>query len=214
MHITNNHPNILSVYFTNQNGYACEFAEYGSLKNVIQQQKEYIASPTAQENEVLDLNYWRVKFALDIALGMAHLHESKVLHNDLKSSNIMITTMETGYGQEWDVPVAKLSDFGVSSTPLLNKTDNNLLKSYYSILPPECLQNSSTLQQKSEVFLYGVILWEMLTLLQPIFKKLDGTEMNEDEIKQHVLNGGRLLLPTVEKISNSEDNQEKKRCSK
>jgi len=50
----------------------------------------------------------------------------------------------------------------------------------------------------------------MLTLCQPIFKKSDGTEMNEDEIKQYVLNGGRLLLPTDEKISNPEDNQEKK----
>jgi len=153
MHITNNHPNILTVYFTNQSGYACEFTEFGSLKNVIQLQKQhgYFKSPNAQENE--DLNYWRIKFALDIALGMAHLHDyTKVLHNDLNSSNIMITLVETEYAQEWYVPVAKISDFGISSTPLLNKTDNKQLKSYYSILPPECLQTSSTLQQKSEVF--------------------------------------------------------------
>ena len=49
---------------------------------------------------------------LEVAEGMCHLHESNILHGDLKGSNVLLASSRSApFGF-----AAKLSDFGMSRT--------------------------------------------------------------------------------------------------
>ncbi|KAK7503438.1 hypothetical protein BaRGS_00005359, partial [Batillaria attramentaria] len=94
-------------------------------------------------------------FAWHIARGMSHLEELKCIHRDLAARNCLLAAG----------PVAKLSDFGLSRDVYENGYYFRRSKGRipYKWLSPEAMlwgQYSS----KSDVWSYGVLLWEIATL--------------------------------------------------
>lgn len=100
----------------------------------------------------------RLRMALDVARGMNYLHNCSpvLVHRDLKSPNLLVD-------KNW---VVKVCDFGLS------RMKNNTFLSSRSTagtaewMAPEVLRNEPS-DEKCDVFSYGVILWELCTLLQP-----------------------------------------------
>ncbi|KAK3159077.1 hypothetical protein QOZ80_2AG0145410 [Eleusine coracana subsp. coracana] len=100
----------------------------------------------------------RLRMALDVARGMNYLHNCTpvIVHRDLKSPNLLVD-------KNW---VVKVCDFGLS------RMKNNTFLSSRSTagtaewMAPEVLRNEPS-DEKCDVFSYGVILWELCTLLQP-----------------------------------------------
>ncbi|XP_063295831.1 mitogen-activated protein kinase kinase kinase 9 isoform X2 [Pelobates fuscus] len=134
-----------------------EFARGGSLNRVLAGKK---IPP-----DVL------VNWAVQIARGMNYLHDEAivpVIHRDLKSSNILISEMvENG---DLSNKVLKITDFGLARE--WHRTTKMSAAGTYAWMAPEVIR-SSMFSKGSDVWSYGVLLWELLTGEVP-FRGIDG----------------------------------------
>lgn len=120
-----------------------------------------------------------LSIAKDICAGMEFLHHQKVLHCDLKSSNILLKTRKDG--PEEVSYIAKLCDFGLAKSfelcPLLGGSCGivdellSMQDSAYELrcdvgtphwMAPETLRGERH-TCKSDVYAFGLVLWEMMT---------------------------------------------------
>uniref|UniRef100_J3MCP9 non-specific serine/threonine protein kinase n=1 Tax=Oryza brachyantha TaxID=4533 RepID=J3MCP9_ORYBR len=100
----------------------------------------------------------RIRMALDVARGMNYLHNCSpvIVHRDLKSPNLLVD-------KNW---VVKVCDFGLSRMKNSTFLSSRSTAGTAEWMAPEVLRNEPS-DEKCDVFSYGVILWELFTLLQP-----------------------------------------------
>jgi NIMA (never in mitosis gene a)-related kinase len=124
-----------------------EFADGGDLHQLIRQQRH--AGKYLAENQILD---WFVQ----ACLGLKHVHMHKILHRDLKTQNIFLTS--TGE--------VRIGDFGISRV-LKNSMDqaHTLVGTPYYLSPE--MVNGQAYDHRSDIWAMGVVLYEMLTLQHP-----------------------------------------------
>ncbi|KAL0289371.1 UNVERIFIED_CONTAM: putative receptor-like protein kinase [Sesamum calycinum] len=109
----------------------------------------------------------RIKVLLGTARALAYLHEAiepKVVHRDIKSSNILIDN-------EFN---AKVSDFGLAKLGIRRKPYNNESDGYVA---PE-YANTGLLNEKSDVYSFGVLLLEAVTGRDPVDYSRAANEVN------------------------------------
>ena len=132
-----------------------------------------------------DLPNWGVAriigLAKEICLGMAYLHSQKVLHCDLKSSNLLVT-------ETWGV---KIADFGLSF--LFNEQDvfDNIKVPLGCVgthhwIAPEVLRGEEY-SEGADVYSFGTILWEM------IHRKIPFQDLTAAQVIGIVGYGGKRL---------------------
>lgn len=145
------HPNIVSlkgVCLDRRNlCLVMEFARGGSLNRILAGRK---IPP-----DVL------VDWAVQIARGMKYLHceaPISVIHRDLKSSNVLICDPIAG-GQLKN-NILKITDFGLAREAYT--TTRMSAAGTFAWMPPEVIK-SGTYSKASDVWSYGVLLWELLT---------------------------------------------------
>ncbi|XP_034463943.1 mitogen-activated protein kinase kinase kinase 21 isoform X2 [Hippoglossus hippoglossus] len=112
-----------------------------------------------------------VNWAVQIARGMHYLHEEAVvpiIHRDLKSSNILL--LETIENDDIGRKTLKITDFGLARE--WHKTTKMSAAGTYSWMAPEVIK-SSLFSKGSDVWGYGVLLWELLTGEVP-YRGIDG----------------------------------------
>ncbi|GJN00225.1 hypothetical protein PR202_ga17640 [Eleusine coracana subsp. coracana] len=92
------------------------------------------------------------------ARGMNYLHNCTplIVHRDLKSPNLLVD-------KNW---VVKVCDFGLSRIKHSTFLSSRSTAGTAEWMAPEVLRNEPS-DEKCDVFSYGVILWELCTLLQP-----------------------------------------------
>ena len=100
-----------------------------------------------------------VKFAIDIATGMAVAHQAGIVHRDLKPANVLID----------DDSLLKIVDFGVAAAQ--SQGDTQLTKTGYVIGSPKYMAPEQILGKKvderADIYSLGVILYELLTGVPP-----------------------------------------------
>ncbi|KAI1886417.1 hypothetical protein AGOR_G00213800 [Albula goreensis] len=112
-----------------------------------------------------------VNWAVQIARGMHYLHEEAVvpiIHRDLKSSNILL--LEKIENDDIGKKTLKITDFGLARE--WHKTTKMSAAGTYSWMAPEVIK-SSLFSKGSDVWSYGVLLWELLTGEVP-YRGIDG----------------------------------------
>uniref|UniRef100_A0A672MV84 Mitogen-activated protein kinase kinase kinase n=1 Tax=Sinocyclocheilus grahami TaxID=75366 RepID=A0A672MV84_SINGR len=112
-----------------------------------------------------------VNWAVQIARGMQYLHEEAVvpiIHRDLKSSNILL--LEKIENDDIGRKTLKITDFGLARE--WHKTTKMSAAGTYSWMAPEVIK-SSLFSKGSDVWSYGVLLWELLTGEVP-YRGIDG----------------------------------------
>lgn len=163
------HPNLVKLV-----GYCAEDDERG-----IQRLLVYEYMPNGSVDDHLSVKSsnpplsWavRLQVARDAARGLAHLHEGmefQIIFRDFKSSNILLD-------ENWN---AKLSDFGLArlgpEEGLTHVTTGIVGTLGYAA--PEYMQTGH-LTSKSDVWGYGVFLYELITGRRP----LDGTRPSREQ---------------------------------
>ncbi|XP_023739879.1 probably inactive leucine-rich repeat receptor-like protein kinase At3g28040 [Lactuca sativa] len=129
----------------------------------------------------------RFKILLGSAKGLAHLHHSfspPIVHYNIKPSNILLD----------DNLNAKISDFGL--TRLLSKLDkhvmNNRFQSALGYVAPELACQSLRVNEKCDVYGYGVLILELMTGRRPIEYGEDNVLILNEQVKV-MLEEGNVL---------------------
>lgn len=152
------HPNVMPLkgyYWTPQLQLLIyDYAPHGSLHSRLHENSGSI-SPLSWAN--------RFNIALGTARGLAHLHQSfrpPIIHYNVKPSNILL--------DENCNP--KISDFGLAR--LLPKLDKHIISSRFQsamgYMAPELACQSLRINEKCDVYGFGVLILELVTGRKPV----------------------------------------------
>lgn len=138
------HPNIVTIYDVGKSGdvayIAMEFLQGKELRDILNEVKSL---PVGQ---ILD-------FVSQVASGIAYAHENGIVHRDVKPSNIMV-------GADGHV---KITDFGIARMESASvRTQTGMVLGSPKYMSPEQV-TGKLIDQRSDIFSLGVVLYEMLT---------------------------------------------------
>ena len=141
------HPNVVRYFESwtdNRNTLSIlmEFCESGDLDQLIKSRKRPFK----------ELRIWRI--LSQIFSGLAHLHENRILHRDMKPSNVLLS--RNSEGEE----VVKIGDLGVART-LGSQSDfaKTIVGTPYYLSPELC--EDRPYDEKSDVWAVGCIAFEL-----------------------------------------------------
>ena len=153
---------------------------------------------SSSERSILSTSPWVeacLRVARDLSLALVHAHEAGILHRDIKPSNVMID--ERGR--------VRLLDFGLAlASDRTTMTRTGVVLGSLAYLPPEqLLGERATVDQRSDIYAVGVVLYELLTLTSPFY-----VENNADATRVNILAGAprklrrlnRAVRPEVEAV--------------
>jgi len=152
-----NHPHIVTVYdigeFEGRQYLVTEYVDGGTLKDWIKEKRR-----TAKE--VAEL-------LTGVADGLAAAHQAGILHRDIKPQNILVA--RNGYAKLADFGLAKLAENGridLAARLPEGATRPGLILGTIAYMSPE-QASGQPLDSRSDIFSFGVVLYEMLSGRRP-----------------------------------------------
>ncbi|XP_064482127.1 tyrosine-protein kinase Btk-like [Ornithodoros turicata] len=147
-----------------------EYMKYGSLLQFL---RRHEATLSSQGPMLLDM-------CLQVASGMAYLESHNYIHRDLAARNCLV-----GEGN-----VVKVADFGLARYVIDDEyTSSGGAKFPIKWAPPEVL-GYTRFSSKSDVWAYGVLMWEVYTC-----GKIPYGRAANAEVVERVQHGERLARP-------------------
>ena len=147
-----------------------DILEFGQERDRWYLAMEYVEGPTlaeilalCRERKALLPRFAVVDLGLQICRGLHHAHEFQdssgqplsLIHRDLKPSNIIVD--RSG--------IAKVCDFGIAkaASNLYDTTTSGMVKGTPRYMSPEQIAGERDLDRRSDLFSFGVILFELIT---------------------------------------------------
>ncbi|MDD4035998.1 MAG: Stk1 family PASTA domain-containing Ser/Thr kinase [Bacilli bacterium] len=176
------HPNIVEMYDVGEDDgkyyIVMEFIEGKTLKQLIKK-RGFLTVP-----EVIDI-------MLQLTDGLAHAHDSYIIHRDIKPQNVLIL----------DNGLVKLTDFGIAMA--LNSSEltqtNSVMGSVHYLPPEQASGRGSTI--KSDIYSLGIIMYELLTGKLP-FKGENAVEIALKQLKDQMPNIRKQMTDIPQSIEN------------
>lgn len=137
------HQNIVTVFDVGRSGdiayIAMEYLQGRELRDILNDER----LPVEQSLDIV----------VQVAQGLAYAHEHNIIHRDVKPSNIMV--VRDGH--------VKITDFGIARMESASvRTQTGMVLGSPKYMSPEQVTGKH-LDQRSDVFSLGVMLYEMLT---------------------------------------------------
>ncbi len=166
-------PYIVQIFgITETYGMVMEYMSRGSLRNVLEKNRREEFSWTM-----------RNKIAMDMLIGLSYLHQKHIIHRDLKSLNVLLD----------DQYKAKLADFGLakvrSEISSRHSAQSGGAKGTTQWMAPELFELDPDYTPKTDVFSFGIVLWELAAHEYP-YKKA-----NPNVVPMLVMQGRRETFP-------------------
>jgi len=143
------HPNIVTIYDVGKSGdvayIAMEFLEGRELRDIMND------GGLLPVDQVLDI-------VSQVARGLAYAHEHDIVHRDVKPSNIMV--VRDGHVKITDFGIARMASSAVH-------TQTGMVLGSPKYMSPEQVMGKA-LDQRSDIFSLGVMLYEMLVGQAPL----------------------------------------------
>ncbi|CAG5129914.1 unnamed protein product, partial [Candidula unifasciata] len=164
---------------------AMEYAKHGDLRTFLRQSRRLTALHEYDNTSTPSLHtalrpQALIKLSLDTAKGLKHLADKQIIHRDVAARNVLLA----------DKLVAKIADFGLS------KNDQTYVKTSSTRVPirwmaiESLFNNTYTLQ--SDVWSFGVLLWEIFTLGGTPYSSIDS-----QQLFKYLKDGHRLRKPRL-----------------
>lgn len=168
------HPNLLQllgVCMTNQMMLVTQLMPLGCLLDFVRKNCDKIGAKAL------------LTWCTQIARGMAYLEEKRLVHRDLAARNVLVQTPGC----------VKITDFGLAKLLDINEEEYKAAGGKMPIkwLALECIQHR-IFTHKSDVWAFGVTVWELLTFGE---RPYDNTPARE--VPERLESGERLPQPLI-----------------
>src|SRR4051794_32725179 len=123
-----------------------QYANSGTLGDYLHDKKNF------EQLSMID----KLQLAIGIGKGLAYIHAQKIIHRDLKSNNILVHNKQ-----------ALISDFGLSKhMDTLSSNRNDYQVGHFVYTDPDTFRKPKLRNRsQSDIYSYGVILWEITRYL-------------------------------------------------
>ncbi|KAI8513937.1 hypothetical protein Bbelb_082610 [Branchiostoma belcheri] len=152
-----------------------EYAEHGSLLHLL-----WTLRAESKLNRTVLVNKRHIfeTMMVEVCCGLEHLATMRLVHRDIAARNILICGKGT----------AKIADFGLARDMYAvgyHRQDRG-----HDLLPlkwmaPEGLKNEARFTHKSDVWSFGVLLWEVAQLGRTPYPGMEGADRIYDALQNH-----------------------------
>ncbi|MFN8672751.1 MAG: serine/threonine-protein kinase [Candidatus Sericytochromatia bacterium] len=140
------HNNIVSMYElgeeNNEHYMVMEFLEGKSIGTII------------EEEGLIPIDKC-IDISIQVCKAMTYVHSQSIIHRDIKPDNIILV----------DEKIVKLTDFGIAKSEVdeLKLTQDNSILGSVMYISPEQLRSSKNVDNKADIYSFGVSFYQMVT---------------------------------------------------
>ncbi|RME30228.1 MAG: serine/threonine protein kinase [Candidatus Zixiibacteriota bacterium] len=158
-----NHPNIVHVIDKGQAGgryyFVMEYVDGTSLREVINSDRVPLRT--------------KLEMVAQACKALDYAHKNGVIHRDIKPANILIDRQGN----------PRVADFGIAQivgTPETEMTSSDVIMGTLSYMSPEQKVSSTNVDQTTDIYAMGVIIYEILVGKKPLGRFKLPSEMNPE----------------------------------